>query len=168
MIASSGVFEAVRRGYVELGSATPAEIIEHFENIDTSSMIGHLSNIKGILFEQEYLAVLNEHGISASLFETTNHPLTDISILNNDGSFNELQLKATDSASYIHSTLSENPDIDIVTTSEVFGHLDVEGVIDSGISNSELEEVVVDTLFDEVVNPFSPLSVIGWLFGLPL
>ena len=45
--------------------------------------------------------------------------------------------------------------------------MDYEGVIDSGISNLDLNDAVVETLFEDAVNPISPLSVIGWLFGLP-
>ena len=49
----------------------------------------------------------------------------------------------------------------------MFGNIDHEGVIDSGISNSDLGDAVVETLFEDAVNPISPLSAIGWLLGLP-
>jgi hypothetical protein len=167
MINSSEVFDAVRRGYKQLEFASTDEISDYFSEIEAESVLGHVNNIKGILFEQEYMDALAEKGISAHIFESTNHPLTDISILNPDGSINEIQLKATDSSSYINTTVNENPDIEIVTTSEVFGNIDYEGVIDSGISNLDLNDAVVETLFEDAVNPISPLSVIGWLFGLP-
>ena len=80
----------------------------------------------------------------------------------------ELQLKATDSVSYINVTLEEHPDVAIVATSEVAAHFDSEMVIDSGISEAVLEDAVAETLLGEVVNPVSPLSVLGWFFGLPL
>ena len=167
MIDASEVFEAVRRGYNQLEFASADEIADYFTDVEAKSVLGHVSNIKGILFEQEYMDTLAEQGISAQLFESTNPPLTDISILDPDGSINEIQLKATDSSSYINATVTDNPDIDVVTTSEVFGNIDHEGVIDSGISNSDLGDAVVETLFEDAVNPISPLSAIGWLLGLP-
>lgn len=167
MINSSEVFDAVRRGYDNLEFASANEILDYFSEIEAESVLGHVNNIKGILFEQEYMDTLAEQSVSAQLFESTNHPLTDISILNPDGTINEIQLKATDSTSYINATITDNPDIDVVTTSEVFGNIDYEGVIDSGISNSDLGDAVVETLFEDSVNPISPLSAIGWLLGLP-
>lgn len=99
MIDASEVFEAVRRGYNQLEFASADEIADYFTDVEAKSVLGHVSNIKGILFEQEYMDTLAEQGISAQLFESTNHPLTDISILDPDGSINEIQLKATDSSS---------------------------------------------------------------------
>lgn len=167
MIDASEVFDAVRRGYNQLEFSSADEIADYFSDVEAESVLGHISNIKGILFEQEYMDTLSTQGISANLYESTNHPLTDISILNPDGSVNEIQLKATDSASYINTTISENPEIELVTTSEVFESIDCENVIDSGISNADLSDAVVDNLFEDVVNPVSPLSGIGWLLGLP-
>jgi hypothetical protein len=167
MIEVTEVFDAVRRGYNQLEFASADEIADYFTDVEAESVLGHVSNIKGILFEQEYMDTLSAQGISANLYESTNHPLTDISILNPDGSVNEIQLKATDSASYINTTISENPEVELVTTSEVFESIDCENVIDSGISNADLNDAVVDNLFEDVVNPVSPLSGIGWLLGLP-
>lgn len=167
MISSNNVFESVRRGYNELEDSSQAEILTYFSNIDPDEQMGHVNNIKGILFEHEYVQKLTEDGIQAELFDLTNHPVTDLMLIENDVIIDELQLKATDSVSYINSTLSEHPDIDIVVTSEVAGLMDSESIIDSGISNSALEESVSEILFDEVINPVSPLSGIGWLLGLP-
>ena len=71
-----------------------------------------------------------------------------------------MQLKATESADYVQVTLNEYPDIEIVTTSDVANELSNDLVIDSGIEEAVLEEAVLD-----IVNPLSPFSVIGWLFG---
>jgi len=166
VITEPDVFEAVRRGYSELESTSNAEIINYFSSIDESSVAGHVSHIKGILFEQEYVELLAAQGIEAQVFDATNHPVTDISILEDGEVVNELQLKATDSVSYVSSAIEEYPDIDFVVTSEVASSFDPDFVVDSGIENAVLDQVVSETLF-EVVNPISPLSVIGWLFGLP-
>ena len=167
MIAPSEVFEAVQRGYNELETASNGEIIDYFSSIDDEAVAGHVSHIKGILFEQEYLDLLEVQGIEAQVFEATNHPVTDIAIMDGDEVVHELQLKATDSSSYINATLEEHPDIEIVATTEVASGFDADLVTDSGIEDAALEQAVTDTMFDEVVNPISPISVIGWLIGLP-
>jgi DNA-binding NarL/FixJ family response regulator len=101
------------------------------------------------------------------VFEATNHPITDIAIMDGDEVVHELQLKATDSSSYISATIEEHPDIEVVATTEVASGFDADLVTDSGIADAALEQAVTDTLLDEAVNPVSPISVIGWLFGLP-
>ena len=169
MITEEEVFDSIRRGYTDLNSATNEEIFDYFQDIDADSMQGHISNIKGILFEHEYVESLEEMGIHASIFEETNHPLTDISIFDDSGEvINELQLKATESVGYINATLAENPDIAIVATSEVASEMSTEMVIDSGIAEAVLEDSILDVL--------SPIPVtktglafcgLGLLFGLP-
>ncbi len=169
MIEPDEVFNSIRRGYTDLNSATDEEIFDYFQDIDTDSMQGHISNIKGILFEQEYVDSLEEIGVHASIFEETNHPITDISIFNDNGEvINELQLKATESVSYINEALAENPDVAIVATSEVANEIGSDMVIDSGITDAILEDSVLEVL--------SPIPItktglafcgLGLLFGLP-
>ena len=65
------------------------------------------------------------------------------------------------------TAIAEYPDLAIVTTSEVAAAFDPGIVTDSGITDASLEQAVGETLFDDVVNPVSPLSIIGWFFGLP-
>ena len=169
MIEPNEVFDSIRRGYTDLNNSTNEEIFDYFQPVDEESMQGHVSNIKGILFEHEYVQSLEEMGIHASIFEATNHPVTDISIFDNNGEIvNELQLKATDSVGYINETLVENPDVTVVATSEVASSMNNDMVIDSGIENAVLEESVV-----EVLSPIPVTKVgfafagIGLLFGLP-
>ena len=161
MVTEEDVFDAVRRGYNDLEDASGDEIKEYFSEISEENASGHVSHIKGILFEQEYVEKLAIEGVEAKVFEATNHPITDISIIDNGEVVSEFQLKATESVSYINATLEENPDIVIVTTSEVAEILDSDMVINSGIEESILEEAVLD-----VVNPVSPISIIGWFFGI--
>ena len=164
MIDSSEVFDSIRRGYNELDDASNEDIIEYFQNVDTDSISGHVSNIKGILFEQEYVEQLASEGIHAEIFEATNHPVVDISIIEDGIVVNELQLKATESVSYINSTLAEHPAVEIVATTEVASQMNSDMVIDSGISESALENTILESL--DVVNPVSPLSIFGWFFGI--
>ncbi|PVZ65655.1 hypothetical protein [Pelagibaculum spongiae] len=147
MVNSDEVFSAVRRGYNDLEFSSNSDIVDYFDSIEEKSIGGHISNIKGILFEQEYVDQLATQGIEAQIFEATNHPVTDISIFDGDEVISEMQLKATDSASYINATLNDHPDVEIVTTTEVAQGLDSEMVIDSGISNDELNDSVANALF---------------------
>lgn len=167
MVNPGLVFDSVRRGYNELEYASNDDIVAYFDAVDPDAIGGHISNVKGILFEQMYVEQLADQGIEASVFEATNHPDVDVAIFNDGELTAELQLKATDSVSYINMTLAENPDVTIVATSEVAAHLDSEMVINSGIEDAILEETVMNTIADDFVNPVSPLSMLGWLFGLP-
>lgn len=191
MIAQSLVFDAVRRGYNELELASNDEIFDYFADVNPDAMSGHISNIKGIVFEQEIVTVLNEQGIDAMLFEATNHPVSDITLMSDGDIAAEVQLKATDSVAYINETLAENPDIPIIVTSEVANSFDSTMVIDSGIDNVTLDDAVSEVLTGEIVShvsesvasdvaseglaelvadvalPISPIGIIGALFGLP-
>lgn len=162
MITESEVFDAVRRGYVEFESASNSEIIDYFVGLDEGSMIGHASHVKGILFEQEYVDLLTTQGIEAQIFEATNHPVADITVMDGSDVASELQLKATDSMSYVTAAMKENPDIGFVVTSEVAAGMGNDLVVDSGIENAVLDQAVGEALY-----PVSPLSMIGWAFGLP-
>ncbi len=166
MIEPSEVFAAVRRGYGELETSSNAEIIDYFNTIDADSVSGHASHIKGIVFEQEYADLLQQQDIQATLFAETNHPVTDLAIWEDGEIVTELQLKATDSVSYIQATIQEHPDVTVVATSEAASHFDTEQIIDAGIEDAALEGAVHEAIFDEALNPVSPFSAIGWLFGI--
>jgi hypothetical protein len=167
MIDSDSVFEAVKRGYSALNEASNCEIKKYFSEVNPEAMVGHISNIKGILFEQQYVRELETLGVYAEVFEATNYPAADIAIFEDGEVVNLLQLKATESVAYINTALENYPDIPIVVTTEVASKFENALIIDSGIEEALLESVVTGTLVDEVVNPFSPLSVISWIFGLP-
>lgn len=167
MVDPNLVFDSVRRGYNALEHASNDEITSYFEGLEPDVMMGHINNIKGILFEQVYVDQLAEQGIHAEVFEFTNHPGADVSIFENGEAINELEMVATDSVSYINSTFAESPDITIVATSEVASVFESEMVIDSGIENIALENAVTEALVEDIVNPLSPVSVLGWLIGLP-
>ncbi|HFU75521.1 MAG TPA: hypothetical protein ENK66_04670 [Arcobacter sp.] len=169
MIEPNEVFDSIRRGYTDLNSLTNEEIFDYFQTVDEDSMQGHISNVKGILFEQEYVQSLEAMGTHASVFEATNHPVTDISIFNDNGDvISELQLKATDSVGYINETLVENPDVAIVVTSEVASAMNNDMVIDSGIQNSVLDESITEVLSPiPITTTGFAFTGIGLLFGLP-
>ena len=64
--------------------------------------------------------------------------------------------------SYVTAAMEENPDIGFVVTSEIAAGMGNDLVVDSGIENAVLDQAVGETLY-----PVSPLSMIGWAFGLP-
>ncbi|EHK2921415.1 hypothetical protein J7Y46_001214 [Vibrio parahaemolyticus] len=191
MIVQSDVFEAVQRGYNELELATNGDILEYFAGVDPDAMSGHISNIKGIVFEQEVVNLLTKQGMDAMLFEATNHPVSDIALMSDGEIAAEIQLKATDSVSYINETLAGNPDIPIIVTSEVADSFDSAMVIDSGIDNVVLDDTVSEVLTGGIFNnvgesvtsdvvseglanlvgdvalPIGPIGIIGALFGIP-
>ena len=167
MVNPELVFDSVRRGYNVLEQASNDEIVAYFDTVDPGAMGGHISNVKGILFEQMYVEKLTSQGVEASVFEATNHPGVDVAIFDDGEVVETLQLKATDSVAYINTTFAENPDTTIVATSEVASQFGSDMVIDSGIEEAALENAVSGVIEDELVNPVSPMSVLGWLIGLP-
>ena len=146
------------------------------EDADDTELVGLISGIKGKLFEMRYVDFLNDghlpDGYEAVLAESATNPGWDIAILDNNGiTVNELQMKATDSVDYIKTALERYPDIDIVTTEEVYNsvvmHEFADQVINSGISNEELTSVVTETLESDSVDmdwglPVIPMLLIGY------
>lgn len=146
------------------------------EDADDTEVAGLISGIKGKLFEMRYVDFLNDghlpDGYEAVLAESATNPGWDIAILDNNGIVvNELQMKATDSVDYIKTALERYPDIDIVTTEEVYNsvvmHEFADNVINSGISNEELTSVVTETLESDSVDmdwglPVIPMLLIGY------
>ncbi len=161
MIDQADVYDAIRRGYSDLANADESTIDAYFSDVDSESVTGHIGNIKGILFEQEYAEQLQESGIDAVIYDAVNHPESDIMILDDGEIIEELQLKATESSAYIQETLeSVGDEITVVTTTEIAKEFSGE-VVDSGISETVLEEAV-----SEVIAPIGTVSVIGWFFGI--
>ena len=166
-IVDQDVFEAVRRGYGALTEVSDDDIVDYFASVDPDSTLGHMSNIKGILFEQEYVEALEIQGIEAAMLEATNHPLTDIMIFGGLDGISEIQLKATDSVSYVTAAMAEDPEIVFAVTSEIAAELGDGLVIDAGIENAALELAVGETLFNDTINPFSAFSMLRFLIGIP-
>ncbi len=112
---------------------------------------GQLSNIKGKYFEILGRDRLNEGGSlgelrlapgqSARLAESPSEKGWDLEIVDENGeSVQRLQMKATESMSYIKSALQDHPDYPIVVPAEMDSGSD--GVIGSDISHAELNAQV--------------------------
>lgn len=116
-------------------------------------------------------------GYTAQLADSKNQPGWDVQILDDHGQVDEyLQLKATESAGYLHDALKIYPDIKILTTNEVAQQLPDDGMIlDSKISEHDLERVVGHSLDDagrgfldhfwDSFHPIFPLLVIAGTQG---
>ena len=136
-----------------------------------ASLLGIINGIKGKVFELEYLDYLNHghlpEGAVAELAHSPTQEGWDIAIRDAHGHIIEhLQLKATESMSYIADAIAHHPEIDIVATHEVFEQINDPDVlsylIDSGISNDHLEHVATAAVHD--VGP--DFALIPWVaFG---
>jgi hypothetical protein len=129
--------------------------------MSNNSLEGLTNLTKGAYFEQ---LVAKDTG--GTLFEHFNHEGTDIVI---DGV--EVQLKATDSISYIDSV---DPDIPVIATSEIAEKTDA---IDSGFSNEELTDSIdlalggtvfdtVDTVADSILAGLGGLGFFATIRGI--
>ena len=121
--------------------------------LEPKELVGLVSGIKGKLFELKYLDYLNEghlpDGYSAALASSAIQPGWDIAVSGPDGHLAHLiQLKATSSMDYVLRALVVYPQIDVVTTSEVYSHLLMQGatehISNSGITVDELTKAVTD------------------------
>ena len=133
------------------------------DNASIAEAEGYINGIKGKLFEIRYTEHLNNsdilpYGFHAEMAASVTNSGWDIAIINDSTEriADTLQLKATEQVSYVKDALERYPDIDIVTTNEVYNQLAMteyaDNVINSGISNSEItdavEEVFSNNNFD--------------------
>jgi len=163
-----------------------------FPNMNMSSLVqrtpeeleGIVSAWKGKYFEVLIRDQLNlgewvgdihlEPGQTATLAHSLTQPGWDLEILNPDGSIaQELQLKATDSLSYVKEALERYPDIDIITTHDALGSGGeaIHEIIATHLSDGSLEEAIrapMESLFDsplhdvvETILPGPPFVIIA-------
>jgi hypothetical protein len=132
------VLAAIRRANPGLEESSAAEIGDYLAKMSDEQLAGMVSNVKGILHEIEFVAIENSDGdqIYASLFADTNHAGFDVSLLDKEtGESYELQLKATDSHSYVQDWMEAHPEGDIRVTDEIAAEMGLEG---TGLSNDDL------------------------------
>jgi len=139
---------AMKRAHPQAGDS-PEGLGEWLAAMDDDQIEGVVSNTKGVLHDMEFVRLENEDGdgVHAALFEATNSPDYDIQFVDSaTGEQWEVQLKATDSASYVRDWMDAHPDGEILITEELASRLDMPS---SGQSNEELTartEHVVDQL----------------------
>lgn len=153
--------------------AFPNLELSDLEGRSGESLEGLLVAWKGKYFEVLVRDKLNEGeavgdiqlepGQSAILADSPNQPGWDLQIINEDGTVDEaLQLKATESLSYVQSALKENPDIDVITTEEVFSNPDKvsEQIHSSDIFDADLESAIEDPFVHHAIDYAIPGSSI--------
>lgn len=163
-------------------------ILASSPNFDFSSppdgdvLEGVLNASKGKYFEYLVTEKLNAgervgdivlpSGYRAEIATSMTQPGWDVQIADNNGHVAEyLQMKATESASYIHTALERYPDVQILATSEGARHFSGPEVVDTGITDHEITEHVSGALesanigFFEAFNPLIPLMLIAGTEG---
>jgi hypothetical protein len=138
------ILAALRRSNSVLENAPLSEVQDYLRSLDDEQVPGLVSNVKGILHEMEFVRVENDDGDSvyASFFDATNHPDTDIQLLDRStGDTWEAQLKATDNATYVTDWIERHPDGEILVTDELAQRM---ALPTSGQANGELTSSVED------------------------
>ncbi|QQE80428.1 hypothetical protein [Alicyclobacillus sp. SO9] len=148
----------------------PTVSLDHLAHLTPEQLQGYVNGWTGKLFEVAVRDNLNSGewvgnihlipGQSAVLAGNPTQAGWDLQILNPDGSVAQfLQMKATDSLSYIKAALERYPDFHIVATSDVFNNGDhisdalMHHITNSGISDDQLRSAV-----EHVVNHHPDLS----------
>jgi hypothetical protein len=186
LAASIALNEIFREDIIDLSAVTPKmqeafDIsfpklqIEDLSGFTDNQLTGVISNWKGKLFEIEVRDRLNAgdivgdlslvEGQSASIATDVTQPGWDLQILNEDGTTAELlQLKATNSLSYINSAFEKYPGIDIMSTSEIADLND--NLINSDISIEDLNSAI-ETPMQSLFEDFGDHALNILLPGLP-
>jgi hypothetical protein len=146
---SEEIISAYEAAYPNLSESISFE--DKVRELDADGLVGFISGVKGKLFEQQYVEYLNDgnlpDGYTAVIAESATQPGWDIAIEDKNGEIaSVLQAKATDSVSYVQDALEKYPNIDVVTTDEVYSHLVMSGISENitngSISNVELVDVL--------------------------
>ena len=116
---------AYRLAYPDMAVEVPFREAAREVANDPDRLVGFISGVKGKLFETQYVDQLNggklPDGFHASLAQSATQPDWDIQIIDDHGHVVDLlQAKATDSMGYVQQALTQNPQIDVVTTDEAF------------------------------------------------
>ena len=133
------------------------DLADQLRSFDGDELTGFLAGIKGKLFEQQYVEYLNDgnlpDGYVAQIAEAANQPGWDIAITGpNQELIEVIQAKATDSVGYVVAALEKNPQIDVVTTNEVYSQLVMSGASESMVTNSGIENASLEAVLAGAVD----------------
>lgn len=143
------VIEAFRRSDPDLATASVEEISKYLAEYSPEQQVGIINNVKGIYHEVAFVQGENADGDewSAELIRDPYNPGSDVILKNGlTGETVEVQLKATDSVTYLNEHIDRYPGIDVIATDEVAAKV---GLTGSGFSNEGITEKVqtaVDSL----------------------
>ncbi|MBN2717696.1 MAG: hypothetical protein JXX14_17735 [Deltaproteobacteria bacterium] len=130
--------------------------IQEFKD-DSEALQGLVSGVKGKLFETQYVDTLNSGGFLpeghvAAMADSPVQPGWDVEIRDDHGQIVEqLQLKMTDSLSYVKESIERYPDFDIVLPTDVFQDLSTNAdiaahLVDSGIDSDQVMNPLIDNI----------------------
>lgn len=145
------VLQALRRAVPDTQTMNLEEIQHYLQGLDENQLVGLANNLKGVLHEIQFVRIENEDGdeITAALFTDTNHPGTDAILTNEQtGETIAVQLKATDSESYVNNWIQNHEEGEILVTEEIAERMDLKT---TGISNEELTADVSEFI-NKVIN----------------
>jgi len=135
------VLQALRRSNNGLSDASEAELSDYVQSLSVDQIAGLKSNVKGIYHELAFQQRENLDGDEyiVELFGDTNHAGADVRIINvATGDISEVQLKATNYASYVREHNERYESIEVLTTTEIAEASPDWG--SSGFSNAELSD----------------------------
>lgn len=141
------VLEALRRSNSTLADASDIELSKYVQSLSVEQTAGLKNNVKGIYHE---LAFQHRENFDADeyiveLFDHTNHAGADIRIINIEtGDVKDIQLKATNYASYVRDHNEKYENIEVLTTSEIAAESSEWS--SSGFSNEDLSADTTSTL----------------------
>jgi hypothetical protein len=143
------VIDAMQRANPNLANLTEPEIGEYFSNLTPEQMQGVISNTKGVYHEMSYVETYNSSALEteASLHPELTNPGSDVIFTKEGEVIHEVQLKATDSTSYVNEHLEKYPEVEVLATEEVADKM--QSVDSTGFSNIDLENDVVNS-FEEL------------------
>lgn len=136
-------------------AAYPNVDLQSLDGVSAEGLTGYLNAWQGKLFEVSVRDQLNAGesvgpwalaaGQKAELAQLSNQPGWDLVILNADGTTADvIQLKATESASYVRDALERYPDIPVIATSDVAsGLIDEERVTIAEHGTDELSGTIL-------------------------
>lgn len=162
------VLAALRRANPEFENLSPDQIGAHLDTMDEAQLMGLVSATKGVLHEFEFIHLENSDGdsVTASIFTDSNHPDYDVLLFDqNNSSWSSVQLKASDSSSYVQDWVDTHPDGEILVTEELAERM---GLPASGSSNEELTVRTEDFLdkLQELDDPASLTASLAMLTPL--
>lgn len=145
------VLQSLKRAVPDLQDKNLDEIQDYLQALDENQLVGLANNVKGVLHEIQFVKIENEDGddITAALFTDTNHQDTDVILTNETtGETIEVQLKATDSESYVNDWISNHDEGEILVTEELAEKMNLES---TEISNDEIT-ADVNEFIDKLIN----------------
>jgi hypothetical protein len=150
------ILEAFRRSAKRFKNASVEDIREYITNLEPNEITGWFSNAKGIYHELLWAEKENLDGdsLTARLFDSTNHPGSDIEFILDGEVINEVQFKAVADPESIVRHFERYPDIEVYATSEVANQVKsiFDNVTDSEFSLEEIDGQMKAFMFPDNVD----------------